>query len=118
MPFAGTVARCNAKNIGSPNLDTLKHETCLLERKAIQLVLDECEGSFARASKKIGVNRGTLYSIMNGRRKASIAVRRKLGIIKVYPAHPVMRLTELRRRIAALRFSPEILREIERELIP
>jgi len=34
-----------------------------------------------------------------------------------YPAHPVMRLSKLRQRIAELHFSPEIRSEIERELL-
>jgi hypothetical protein len=68
---------------------------------------------------RYGVGHMEIYRIVEqGSIPRDAEVRRKLGIVKVYPSHPVVRHTELRRRIAALHFSPEILREIERELIP
>ena len=75
--------------------------------------------SYRVIGARYGVGHMEIYRIIEeGSMPKDAEVRRKLGIIKVYPAHPVIRITELRRRVRALRFSPEILREIERELLP
>jgi len=66
-------------------LATLKPENGHLERKAIQAALDLVDGSFAKAGKNLGVNRGTLYAIMKGKRHASNSVRAAIGL----PPHTV-----------------------------
>jgi transcriptional regulator with XRE-family HTH domain len=74
--------------------------------------------TWAELAQHLGMNKGYLSRVINGKRPASEKLRAALKLTRTYPAHPVMRLTELRRRIRALNFSPEILREIERELLP
>ena len=85
-------------------------------RKALKKM--KADMTWAELAQHLGVNKGYLSRVINGKRPASHDLRVKRGLVRVYPPHPVMRHTELRRRVRALRFSPEILREIERELLP
>jgi hypothetical protein len=66
-----------------------------------------------------GVKLGTLCRIAHDAEYTpkSRSVLKALGLICIYPPHPVVRLTELNRRIDALHFSPEIKREIRSSLL-
>ena len=123
MPIAGTVARCNQKKHRSLDLDTLNHKIDALEKEKIDAVLIRFDGSYKKAAKELGVNRGTLYATHKGKRRASNALRHALGLpphtVEVYPLpcgcaptgtrckvhqpapkyapHPVMRITKIKR---------------------
>jgi hypothetical protein len=80
MPFAGTVARCNQKKHGSLDLATPSAKIDALEKEKIDAILIRFDGSYLKAAKELGVNRGTLYAVHKGKRKASNTLRHALGL--------------------------------------
>ena len=75
--------------------------------------------SYRVIGARYGVGHMEIYRIIEeGSMPKDAEVRRKLGITRARKPDPVIRVKRLRRRIRELNFTPDILREIERELLP
>ena len=85
-------------------------------RKALKKM--KADMTWAELAQHLGVNKGYLSRVINGQRPASHDLRVKLGLVRARKPDPVIRVKRLRRRIRELNFSPDILREIERGLLP
>ena len=74
------------ERVGSKPLWTRDHLCVLDDDDVVHLLRAavKCEGSQAAFAKRYGLDRGTMNSILNGKRRVSATVLKALGLRKVY----------------------------------